>query len=189
MIHNTTRNSAYNDSFVCEKTHSQLKDWGATKTTKTGDEVQFSQNVMKCVASGDQKAILMSYASPQTGESVNIYRSDSYTEDHPIYIIKGLDADGNAYEQEVDASKINPNRCSYNELMVLNVETGHTSPKDYLHAVAVRENAGTHSYSQTSDYISHIESVMKDMKTLGQWDSYLAYDKWLSDIMTYVSKR
>lgn len=27
MIHNTTRNSAYNDSFVCEKTHSQLKDW------------------------------------------------------------------------------------------------------------------------------------------------------------------
>lgn len=194
MIHNTTRNSAYNDSFVCEKTHSQLKDWGATKTTKTGDEVQFSQNVMKCVASGDQKAMLcqdalMSYASPQTGESVNIYRSDSYTEDNPIYIIKGLDADGNAYEQEVDASKINPNRCSYNELMVLNVETGHTSPKDYLHAVAVRENAGTHSYSQTSDYISHIESVMKDMKTLGQWDLYLAYDKWLSDIMMYVSKR
>lgn len=133
MIHNTTRNSAYNDSFVCEKTHSQLKDWGATKTTKTGDEVQFSQNVMKCVASGDQKAMLcqdalMSYASPQTGESVNIYRSDSYTVDHPIYIIKGLDADGNAYEQEVDASKINPNRCSYNELMVLNVETGHCNP-------------------------------------------------------------
>ena len=57
-------------------------------------------------------------------------------------------------------------RYSFNELMVLNVETGHTSPKDYLHAVAVRENAGTHSYSQTSDYISHIESVMKDMKTL-----------------------
>ena len=119
----------------------------------------------------------------------NIYRSDSYTVDNPIYIMKGLDADGNAYEQEVDASKINPNKCSFNELMVLNVENGHTSPKDYLHAVAVRENAGTHSYSQTSDYISHIESVMKDMKTLGEWDSYLAYDKWLSDIMTYVSKR
>ena len=167
---------------------------GATKTTKAGDEVQFSKNVMKCVAIGDKKAMLcqdalMSYASPQTGESVNIYRSDSYTVDNPIYIMKGLDADGNAYEQEVDASKINPNKCSFNELMVLNVETGHTSPKDYLHAVAVRENAGTHSYSQTSDYISHIESVMKDMKTLGQWDSYLAYDKWLSDIMKYVSKR
>ena len=190
MIHNTTRNSAYNDSFVCEKTHSQLKDWGATKTTKTGDEVQFSQNVMKCVAGGDQKAMLcqdalMSYASPQTGESVNIYRSDSYTEDNPIYIIKGLDADGNAYEQEVDASKINPNRCSYNELMVLNVETGHTSPSDYLHAVAVQDKAGTDSFSESTNYIAYMEAVMKDMKMLGQWDTYLSYDKWTQDILKY----
>ena len=167
---------------------------GATKTTKAGDEVQFPKNVMKCVASGDQKAMLcqdalMSYASPQTGESVNIYRSDSYTVDNPIYIIKGLDADGNAYEQEVDASKINPNRCSYNELMVLNVETGHTSPSDYLHVVAVQDKAGTDSFSESTNYIAYMEAVMKDMKMLGQWDSYLAYDKWLNDIMTYVSKR
>ena len=66
---------------------------GATKTTKAGDEVQFPKNVMKCVASGEQKVMLcqdalMSYASPQTGESVNIYRSDSYTVDNPIYIMK-----------------------------------------------------------------------------------------------------
>ena len=36
----------------------------------------------------------------------------------------------------VDASKINPKNCSFNELMVLNVETGNTSPSDYLRAVA-----------------------------------------------------
>ena len=166
---------------------------GATKTTKTGDEVQFSQNVMKCVAIGDKKAMLcqdalMSYASPQTGESVNIYRSDSYTEDNPIYIIKGLDADGNAYEQEVDASKINPNRCSYNELMVLNVETGHTSPSDYLHAVAVQDKAGTDSFSESTNYIAYMEAVMKDMKMLGQWDTYLSYDKWIQDIIKYTLK-
>ena len=166
---------------------------GATKTTKTGDEVQFSQNVMKCVAIGDKKAMicqdaLMSYASPQTGESVNIYRSDSYTEDNPIYIIKGLDADGNAYEQEVDASKINPNRCSYNELMVLNVETGHTLPSNYLHAVAVRDKAGTDSFSEATNYIAYMEAVMKDMKMLGQWDTYLSYDKWIQDILKYKLK-
>lgn len=166
---------------------------GATKTTKEGDEVQFPQNVMKCVACGSQKVMLcqdalMSYASPQTGESVNIYRSDSYTEDNPIYIIKGLDADGNAYEQEVDASKINPNRCSYNELMVLNVETGHTSPSDYLHAVAVRDKAGTDSFFESTNYIAYMEAVMKDMKMLGQWDTYLSYDKWIQDILKYTLK-
>ena len=50
---------------------------GTTKTTKAGDEVQFPQNAMKCVASGEQNVMLcqdalMSYASPQTGESVSI---------------------------------------------------------------------------------------------------------------------
>lgn len=162
----------------------------ATKTTKTGDEVQFTKNVMKCVASGNQKVMLcsdalMSYASPKTGESVNIYRSDVYTEDNPVYIIKGLDANGNAYEQEVDASKINPNRCSYNELMVLNIETGHTSPSDYLHAVAVRDKAGTDSYFEPVDYMVYIKAVMEDMQTLGKWDSYLSYDKWINDIVKY----
>ena len=43
-----------------------------TRTTKTGDEVQFSKNVMACIAGGGQKVMLcsdaiMSYASPQTG--------------------------------------------------------------------------------------------------------------------------
>lgn len=52
---------------------------------------------------------IISYASPQTGESVNIYRSDNYSKDNPIYVIKGLDANGNPYEQEIDASRINPN--------------------------------------------------------------------------------
>lgn len=162
----------------------------AAKTAKTGDEVQFTPNVMKCVASGNQKVMLcsdalMSYASPQTGESVNIYRADSYTENTPIYIIKGLDANGEAYEQEIDAGKINPNRCSYNELMVLNIETGHTAPSDYLHAVAVRDKAGTDSYFEPADYLAYIKSVMEDMKTLGQWDAYLSYDKWIHDIVKY----
>lgn len=62
----------------------------ATKTTKAGEEVEFSKNAMKCVSAGGQSTMLcsdalMSYASPQTGESVNIYKSDSYSEDNPVY--------------------------------------------------------------------------------------------------------
>lgn len=162
----------------------------ASKNVKTGDEVQFAENVMKCVASGNRECMLcpnalMSYASPQTGESVNIYRADNYSEDNKVYIIKGLDANGEAYEQEVDAGKINPDNCSFNELMVLNIETGHTSPSDYLHAVAVRDKAGIDSYFEPANYISYMRAVMKDMKTLGQWASYLAYDKWIQDILKY----
>ena len=165
-----------------------------TRTIKTGDEVQFSKNVMACVSGGGQKVMLcsdalMSYASPQTGESVNIYRSDNYSKDNPIYVIKGLDANGNAYEWEIDASKINPNQCSYNEMMVLNAETGHTSPSDYLHSVAMRDKSGTGSYFEAANYIAYAKEVMSDMKTLGSWDLYLSYDKWINDIVNYYKNK
>lgn len=124
----------------------------------------------------------MSYVSPKTGESVNIYKAENYSAEHPMYIIKGLDAGGNEFEEAVDASEIDPNNCSFNELIVLNVETGHTSPNDYLRSVAVRDKANCGSCFEKADYISYAQAVMEDYKTLGNWESYLAMDKWVQSI-------
>ncbi|MDE7062042.1 MAG: hypothetical protein K2O73_02220, partial [Lachnospiraceae bacterium] len=54
---------------------------GREKTEKSGGD--FLKKMMKCVNAGGQKVslgsdALMSYASPQTGESVNIYNAESY---------------------------------------------------------------------------------------------------------------
>lgn len=165
---------------------------GTNNTAKTGKTNEKS-GVMKCVSAGGQKVslssdALMSYASPQTGESVNIYKAENYSADNPLYLIKGLDANGNEFEQVIDARKINPSQCSYNEWMVANLETGHTSPSDYLHAVAVRDKAGTGSYFEKTNYIAYAQAVMEDHKTMGNWDSYLSYDKWIQNLLNYASK-
>lgn len=161
----------------------------STKTEHTGED--FQNKVMTCTGTSTQKTelysdALMSYASPQTGESVNIYKAENYSKDNPLYVIKGLDANGNEFEELVDASKIDPKNCSFNELMVMNVETGHTSPSDYLHAVAVRANADADSYFEKADYISYAQKVMEDYKTLGNWDSYLAMDRWIQSLLGYA---
>ncbi len=167
----------------------------ADKTAKTqSTNKDFENKVMKCVSAGGKKALLcsdalMSYASPQTGESINIYKSDNYSKENPVYIIKGLDKDGEEFEQEIDASAINPKYCSYNELMVLNLETGHTSPSDYLHAVATRDKSGIGSFFDKEDYIAAAGAVMQDHKVMGNWKDYLAYDKWISDILNYYVKK
>lgn len=166
-----------------------------TQNTKTNQTTgtDFEKSVMKCVRAGNQEVLLcsdalMSYASPQTGESVNIYKAENYSKDNPVYLLKGLDASGNPFEQEVDASKINPNHCSYNELMVLNVETGHTSPSDYIHAVMARDKAGTGSYFDKMNYLSYAKEVMNDLKTVGSWDSYLSCGKWIDSLLKYCRK-
>lgn len=170
----------------------QTKNTAAqTKTNPAGAD--FSGQVMKCVSAGGQKVMLnsdalMSYASPQTGESVNIYRAERYTKDNPIYVVKGLDANGKEFSYEVDAAKIDPNRCSFNDLMVLNVETGGNTPENYLHAVAMRDKAGVSSYFEQADYLSAGKAALSDYRTIGAWDSYLSMDKWLQRIIAYAAK-
>ena len=168
-----------------------------TNATKAQENNSFDnvadKKVMTCTAMGSNKVMLrsdalMSYASPQTGESVNIYRADNYSKENPMYIIMGLDANGNEFEQEIDASKINPNHCSYNELMVLNVETGHTSPSDYMHAVVTRGKADINSFFEKTNWVFYAQALMKDYQTLRSWDSYLSMSKWLQSIMDYVGK-
>ena len=132
--------------------------------------------------------VLMSYASPRTKELVNIYKSKKYSKNHLVYILKGLDVDGIAFEQEIDASKVNLEKCNYNELMVLNLEIGYNSFKDYLHAVVVQEKSGVATYFDEANFLIAIKEVMEDQKTWENWSAYVAYDRWIQKLMMYISK-
>ncbi len=158
--------------------------------SKQGD---FKKNVLTCVGMGTQKVMLrsdalISYASPKTGESVNIYHADDYSKENPVYIIKGLDRYGNEFEKEVNAKEINPNCCSYNDMMILNLETGNANDSSYLKSAMMFDKSGTDSYFAKADYTAAMKSLMKDFKTLGCWDSYIFMDKWLNDIWDYTKK-
>lgn len=162
------------------------------KVEKVSKEFQnkvFQQHIIveseKKVTSSD---ILMSYVSPQTGEAVNIYKSKRYSKNNPVYLIKGLDVDGNKFEQEIDANLVNLEKCSYNELMILNLEIGYTSSRDYLRAVVVREKAGVATYFEETNFITSVKAVMEDQKTWEKWSAYFSYDKWMQSLMAYISK-
>lgn len=101
----------------------------------------------------------------------------------------GLDAKGEEFEMEVDASKINPSNCSYNEMMILNLETnnGKVSPKDFLNAAAMRSNAKVDSYFKNANYMACAEELMEDYKTVGSYDSYLSMKQWIQRILDYIT--
>lgn len=132
--------------------------------------------------------VLMSYASPRTKELVNIYKSKKYSKYNRVYIIKGLDVEGIAFEQEIDASKVNLEKCTYNELMVLNLEIGYMSFKDYLNAVVVQEKSGVATYFDEANFLIAIKEVMEEQKTWENWSTYVAYDKWIQNLISYSSK-
>lgn len=132
---------------------------------------------------------LFSIYDAQTGESANVYRADDYSEDNPLYLIKGTDKNGNEYEQTVDVSKVNPNSCSYTEMLALNAHTGNKSDSNFLSMAIMKDKSGTSSYHEKADWLSAAYALMDDMKTLGNWEGYLRYGKWIKDIMTFCKSK
>ena len=47
----------------------------------------------------------------------------------------------------------------------------------------------TASYHETADYMAMAHELMNDMKTLGNWDGYLRYGKWINDILTFCKSK
>ena len=128
---------------------------------------------------------LFSIYDAKTGESANVYRADDYSEENLLYIVKGMDKNGNEYELTVDVSKVNPNSCSYTEMLALNAHTGNKSDSNFLSMAIMKDKLGIASYHEKADYMAMAHELMNDMKTLGNWDGYLRYSKWINDILTF----
>ena len=167
--------------------------WYGTKKAESSTKGDFGANVK--AASGAKNAVhidpdaLFSIYDAKTGESANVYKADDYSEKNPLYVVKGMDKNGNEYEQTVDVSKVNPNSCSYTEMLALNAHTGNKSDSNFLSMAIMKDKAGTASYQDKADYLSAAYALMNDMKTLGNWDGYLRYGKWINDILTFCKNK
>lgn len=130
---------------------------------------------------------LVSFSNPKTGESVEIHRSDVYSDDNPLYILKGKTAEGEEFERKLHAWIIDPRNCSYAELMVLNQETGNTSAADKQRADILFEQTGVAHYLDKADYSTAMKDILDEYNKSGSWDSYLSMDNWQQSIKDYTS--
>ena len=164
--------------------------WQGTKKAESSTKGDFGAN-MKATGNVVHFApgALFSIYDAKTGESANVYKAEDYSEDNPVYLVKGMDKNGNEYEQAVDVSKVNPNSCSYTEMLALNAHTRNKSDSNFLSMAIMKDKAGTASYHEKADYLSAVSALMDDMKTLGNWDGYLRYGKWMNDILTFCKSR
>ena len=164
--------------------------WQGTRKAESNEKDNFGANVK---ATGNVVHIapdaLFSIYDAKTGESANVYRADDYSEENPFYIVKGMDKNGNEYEQMVDVSKVNPNSCSYTELLALNAHTGNKSDSNFMTMSILKDKMDGTSYQEKADYMAMAHELMNDMKTLGDWDGYLRYGKWINDILTFCKSK
>ena len=174
----------------------EIKDITRTNNKRIlGEKFNYSLNDVNSGSKVNEP--LMAFSNPKTGESIEIHRSDVYAEDNPLYILKGKTAEGKSFERTVHAWIIDPRNCDYSEMMVLNLETGNTSPLDKTRVDALFNNIldkakndeelDVSNYLDKADYSAAMKDVLDEYKKCGNWDSYLSMDKWQQSLKDYTS--
>ena len=179
-INNIENNSVINPSY-------------STGKRVIGEKFNYSLEEVNTGSKVDEP--LMAFSNSKTGESIEIHRSDVYSEDNPLYILKGKTAEGESFERTVHAWIIDPRNCDYSEMMVLNLETGNTSTMDKARVDALynhlaengEETSEITKYLDKADYSAAMNDVIEEYKNAGNWDSYLSMDKWQQSIKDYTS--
>lgn len=54
------------------------------------------------------------------GNSFSIYKEADYSKENPWMCVRGIDKEGNSYEERINAKEVNPQSASYIELKALN---------------------------------------------------------------------
>lgn len=110
-----------------------------------------------------------------TGLSYYIKYAEESTEDNPAVIAKGVDENGNEFEQTIFLNQINPSRATIVEMRALeahyNVEKGSSG----LSSLPL--STGNMGLSERSNFIDIFEKSIQEMKTLGRYDLVLQYMK------------
>ncbi len=176
---------AYKNKTVEEKRAKQTES-EETKGTS------FSGNVLTCTSVGGKKAMLcqdalFSMASFVTGESVNVYKAEGFSEKNPVYLVKGIDGKGVEYEKTINANEVNPNSCSFLELSVLNVHAGKAGTDSFMQMsmIHARIKDGEESFFSKANYNQAAADTLKEYQTMKAWDSYLRCNSWWQGIMDY----
>ena len=115
-----------------------------------------------------------------TGLSFYIKYADESTDEEPVVIAKGVDENGNDFEQRIFINKINPSCATVVEMRALE---GHYKVKKQGGLTSLPLSSGELGLNDRANFISMFEQCIGDMKKLGRYDLSLL---WMKSMDTYL---
>lgn len=128
----------------------------------------------------------------ETGESILVNKSEEYTEDNHIFIVKWTDKDGNTYEKKINANKINPKNASFVEMSVLHTDLSLKG--DILGDIAGTFTignifpAGKLSIFEKMDFMTPLKWYMDSQFNNGNIDEYIILNNQYKAFSKYCYK-
>lgn len=177
--------------------------YGTKKTGQRAAEGNFAEQAAQAAGQvrtavlhgadeGSEDVTISSWADISGGTSISVYKTQDYDSENPVYKVKIWAPSGNAVEQMIDVSKVDPQNCDTAEMYAYTAylkENGQGSFEDtVLKAVAAkaaenaeRRSSGFWSFSEKTDWVKIVNEIMQsqyrygDLKGNMEWKKFLGF--------------
>ncbi|MBE5841338.1 MAG: hypothetical protein E7304_08035 [Butyrivibrio sp.] len=109
-----------------------------------------------------------------TGLSFYLKYAEDSTDENPRILAKGVDENGDEFEQIIDVKKVNPGNATLPEMRALEAYSGAPKRLGFSSLPMGTENVGL---NQRQDFIGAFKKNVADMNTLGKYDMAQEYNK------------
>ena len=166
------------------------------KTSRTADE-DFADRINDIAksaepkdAGNDREKPVFRWLYSVDGSTGEVYKTQNYTSEHPVYRVKSWDAAGNLTEYMIDASQVDPRDCNTYEMYAYAADLKETGKGSFeetvLHAATAKAATGaeqkalsTWDFSKSINWVETVQEMMQSAYDYGDLKGYLEWKKFL----------
>ena len=133
------------------------------------------------------------FAIPGGWLNASVFKSENFTSDNPVMLVKGTNTDGMRFEVEINANEVNPRNASFIEMMALDgyfASKGQSlgTTRAAASAMAIKEaRGGTDGFSKF-DFLPSLTEAMEVQRQNRNWEAF-HYLQHIVDTLSRIENR
>ena len=183
--------------------------YGTKKTGQRAAEGNFAEQAAQAAGQvrtavlhgadeGSGDVTISSWADISGGTSISVYKTQDYDSENPVYKVKIWAPSGNAVEQMIDVSKVDPQNCDTAEMYAYTAylkESGQGSFVDTVLKVVVakavknaEQRSDPWSFLEKTDWMKIVNEIMQSEYRCGDLEGYMEWKKFFNIVSHYRDK-
>ena len=125
--------------------------------------------------------------------SASVFKSDNYSADNPVMIVKGISDNGESFEVEININDVNPRNSSFVEMFALDgyfASNGQTTgvTRAGASAMAVSEALNKNNAYTQFDFITPLLEHLETQRLHGNWQGYTLLKPIVDNLHNLIAK-
>ena len=124
--------------------------------------------------------------------SASVFKSDSFSADNPVMLVRGTDGDGKPFEIEVNINNVNPQNASFIDMFALDgyfAANGQPSGTTRAAAGAMSNVSGRNNAFTQFDFISPLKELLDTQLFHKNWDGVMRLKPVVDNILEFMNKK